>query len=100
MLRARIVPMCRLQIFWSKDGREINRETDSNLILANDGSLIISATRITDSGNYTCEARNLANRRISDPAEVVVYGTFLFPMVDAFVFIENTAGALCSRRTV
>ncbi|KAH7729376.1 UNC-5 protein [Aphelenchoides avenae] len=63
----------KADLFWSKDGREINRETDSNLILANDGSLIISATRITDSGNYTCEARNLANRRISDPAEVVVY---------------------------
>lgn len=47
---------------------------DSNLILANDGSLIISAARLSDAANYTCEARNIANRRITEPAELTVYG--------------------------
>lgn len=49
-------------------------DDDANLILAGDGSLIISATRLVDSGNYSCEAKNLANRRVTDPAEIVVYG--------------------------
>jgi hypothetical protein len=64
-----------LQIFWHRNGQEING--DSNLILANDGSLIISSTRLSDSGNYTCEAKNLVNRRVSEPAELLVYGWFL-----------------------
>lgn len=44
------------------------------MILANDGSLIISAARVSDSGNYSCEARNVANRRKTDPAQITVYG--------------------------
>lgn len=64
-----------MQVFWIKDGKEIERQTDSNLIIANDCSLIISAARFSDSGNYTCEARNIANKRFSDPAQIVVYGT-------------------------
>jgi leucine-rich repeat transmembrane protein FLRT len=47
---------------------------DSNIILANDGSLIISAARLIDSGNYTCEAHNIAQRRATDPAIITVYG--------------------------
>uniref|UniRef100_A0A914XP10 Ig-like domain-containing protein n=1 Tax=Plectus sambesii TaxID=2011161 RepID=A0A914XP10_9BILA len=62
------------EIFWLKDGQEIERRADSNVILANDGSLIISSARVTDTGNYSCEARNVANRRKTDPAQISVYG--------------------------
>uniref|UniRef100_A0A0N4Z9P1 Netrin receptor UNC5 n=1 Tax=Parastrongyloides trichosuri TaxID=131310 RepID=A0A0N4Z9P1_PARTI len=61
------------EIKWYKDGIEINNNFDSNFILANDGSLIISSARLNDSGNYTCEAKNLANKRSSDPAELTVF---------------------------
>jgi hypothetical protein len=47
---------------------------DGNLILASDGSLIISAARISDSGSYVCEARNIAHRRFTEPAQIQVYG--------------------------
>ncbi|KAI1725123.1 ZU5 domain-containing protein [Ditylenchus destructor] len=83
----------RPEILWRKDGHEIRPPDeqrssqkfsqeqsseaapllDPNLILASDGSLIISATRLADSGNYTCEAVNVANRRATDPAEIVIF---------------------------
>ncbi|TMS37367.1 hypothetical protein L596_004311 [Steinernema carpocapsae] len=63
----------KAEIFWLKDGQEIERSIDSNIILANDGSLIISAARLLDSGNYSCEARNVASRRATDPAEITVF---------------------------
>ncbi|VDM78456.1 unnamed protein product [Strongylus vulgaris] len=58
---------------WLKDGLELEKSVDSNVIYANDGSLIISAARLRDSGNYTCEATNIANRRSTDPVTLSVY---------------------------
>ncbi|KAK6034395.1 hypothetical protein COOONC_28104, partial [Cooperia oncophora] len=62
---------------WIKDGVELEKSADSNVIYGNDGSLIISAARLSDSGNYTCEAVNIANRRTTDPATLSVYGGYL-----------------------
>uniref|UniRef100_A0A915E0J7 Ig-like domain-containing protein n=1 Tax=Ditylenchus dipsaci TaxID=166011 RepID=A0A915E0J7_9BILA len=67
------------EIIWRKDGQEISGHSgtdsiaDSNLILASDGSLIISATRLSDSANYSCEAWNIANRRTTPAVQLLVY---------------------------
>uniref|UniRef100_A0A915CWZ2 Ig-like domain-containing protein n=1 Tax=Ditylenchus dipsaci TaxID=166011 RepID=A0A915CWZ2_9BILA len=67
------------EIIWCKDGQEISGHSgtdsiaDSNLILASDGSLIISATRLSDSANYSCEAWNIANRRTTPVVQLLVY---------------------------
>uniref|UniRef100_A0AC34GPA7 Ig-like domain-containing protein n=1 Tax=Panagrolaimus sp. ES5 TaxID=591445 RepID=A0AC34GPA7_9BILA len=68
----------KAEIIWLKDGHEIIPNDDPNLIIANDGNLIISAPRLIDSGNYTCEARNFANKRVTDIAQIVVYGKCAF----------------------
>jgi hypothetical protein len=70
--------MCRAQIYWLRDGVELRRGADPNVILAHDGSLIISSARVSDTGNYTCAARNVAMERHAAPAELSVYGTTLF----------------------
>ncbi|CAI2351792.1 unnamed protein product [Caenorhabditis sp. 36 PRJEB53466] len=61
----------KAELAWYKDGNVV--QADANVIRASDGSLIMSAARLTDSGNYTCEAVNVANSRKTDPVEVQVY---------------------------
>ncbi|KAL3077555.1 hypothetical protein niasHS_012261 [Heterodera schachtii] len=63
----------RPEVHWHKDGQAVNFAPGGPLIQAADGSLIISAARLADSGNYSCEARNPANRRISEAAQLGVY---------------------------
>ncbi len=52
----------------------MRKNQDSNVILANDGSLIISSARVSDSANYTCGARNLYGERLANVAPLSVYG--------------------------
>lgn len=62
------------RVFWLKNGDEIVSRQDPNVIIANDGSLLIAAARLSDAGNYTCGAENLANRRLTEPVQLQVYG--------------------------
>ena len=63
-------------MFWLKDGELVDTGRHVNFIISNEGNLIISQTRLSDSGNYTCGAQNLANRRLSEPAVLTVFGTY------------------------
>lgn len=61
------------QVFWLKDNVEINTK-DGYYIVSNTGDLLISQTQLRDMGNYTCGAKNLAARRLSESASLIVYG--------------------------
>jgi len=63
-----------MQVFWLKNGELVDSSRDVNFIISNEGNLIISQTRLSDSGNYTCGAQNIANRRLSEPAILTVFG--------------------------
>ncbi|CAJ0931334.1 unnamed protein product, partial [Mesorhabditis belari] len=63
----------KAQVIWLKDGQPIEQGADSNIIYGNDGSLILSAARLSDSGAYACEATNIATKRVTDTAQLTVY---------------------------
>ncbi|CAG7733197.1 unnamed protein product, partial [Allacma fusca] len=60
-------------ISWLRDGRIIDPKRDANYILTADGHLLIAQTRLSDMGNYSCVAENIASRRVSEPALLTVY---------------------------
>ncbi|XP_078318953.1 netrin receptor UNC5C-like isoform X2 [Crassostrea virginica] len=60
------------QVFWLKDNVEINTK-DGNYIVSNTGDLLISQTQLRDMGNYTCGAKNIAAKRTSMSAPLIVY---------------------------
>jgi len=60
------------RLSWIKDGRKIAEDEDG-IIVTTEGHLIIVSARLTDSGNFTCVAENLAGSRRSPPAEIVIY---------------------------
>lgn len=66
----------RTVITWIRDGRTIDPKRDPNFIITTDGHLLIAQTRLSDMGNYSCVAENIANRRMSEPALLTVYGEF------------------------
>jgi netrin receptor unc-5 len=61
-------------VFWLKDGEPVDVAADNNYIVSNEGSLIINQARLSDSGNYTCGAVNIAGRRLGESATLTVYG--------------------------
>ncbi|CAG5127977.1 unnamed protein product, partial [Candidula unifasciata] len=60
-------------VFWLKDNVEINVDVDVNFIITSEGHLIINQARKTDTGNYTCGASNIAQRRTSTSAMLTVF---------------------------
>lgn len=61
-------------ISWVRDARTIDPKRDPNYIITADGHLLIAQTRLSDMGNYSCVAENIASRRVSEPALLTVYG--------------------------
>ncbi|GMR47959.1 hypothetical protein PMAYCL1PPCAC_18154 [Pristionchus mayeri] len=58
-------------IEWTKNGELII--PDNYLIIASDGSLLLSSARLQDGGNYVCIAKNVAGSRSTPPASIHVY---------------------------
>ena len=63
-----------LQVFWQKDGVDIDVEREITYIISSEGNLIISQAKLSDTANYTCGAENAAGRRFSESATLTVYG--------------------------
>lgn len=64
------------QVFWLQDGELVDVQKEINFIISNEGSLIINQARLSDSGNYTCGAQNLAGRKLSESSTLTVYGEY------------------------
>ena len=67
---------CLLQVFWLKDGQQIDVKGDINFIISSEGSLIINQARLLDTGNYTCGAQNIVTRRLSHTVTLTVFGMY------------------------
>ena len=65
------------QVFWLKNGVRINVQTEINYIISSEGNLIINQARLSDMGNYTCGAQNVASKKSSEPATLTVYGMYI-----------------------
>lgn len=55
---------------WMRNNLKI--EQSSAVTITQDGSLIIHSAKVQDSGNYSCVAKNIVGRRLSNPVPVVV----------------------------
>ncbi|XP_072039232.1 LOW QUALITY PROTEIN: netrin receptor UNC5C-like [Amphiura filiformis] len=60
------------EVYWERDGERLNTQ-DVHYLQTQDGSLIISTAFMSDTGNYTCIAENIASKRKSETASVTVY---------------------------
>lgn len=58
------------QVTWLKNNLPL--EADGVSVTADEGRLTITQVHLQDAGNYTCVAENIANRRLSETALLVV----------------------------
>ena len=64
------------KVYWERDGVRVDT-SDRHFLQTVDGSLIINTALMSDTGNYTCIAENIAGRRKSETASVTVYGRWM-----------------------
>ncbi|XP_041365498.1 hemicentin-2-like isoform X2 [Gigantopelta aegis] len=62
------------KVSWQKDGELIDVMEDSNLVIPNDGSLVILKARLADSGRYACISENVAGRKQSALVDLTIKG--------------------------
>lgn len=61
-------------VSWLRNGAGIDVTQEPNYIISNEGNLLVAAARMSDMANYSCVAENVAQRRVSPPARLTVYG--------------------------
>ena len=70
------------ELSWTKNGVTVDPKQDPNYIISNEGNLLIAAAKLSDMANYSCVAENVANRRVSQPARLTVYGKYVKPRAE------------------
>nr|XP_045003633.1 roundabout homolog 2 isoform X3 [Jaculus jaculus] len=82
-------------IYWKKDKVRIDDKEER--ISIRGGKLMISNTRKSDAGMYTCVGTNMVGERDSDPAELTVFErpTFLRRPINQVVLEEETVEFRC-----
>ncbi|XP_060028118.1 roundabout homolog 2 isoform X11 [Erinaceus europaeus] len=82
-------------IYWKKDKVRIDDKDER--ISIRGGKLMISNTRKSDAGMYTCVGTNMVGERDSDPAELTVFErpTFLRRPINQVVLEEETVEFRC-----
>lgn len=63
-------------ISWTKDGNSLVIAENSNVVLQNNGTLMIMGAKTTDSGDYRCSVDHPGGWTDSATAKVVVMGKY------------------------